>query len=398
MTYPNEQLWAGRPLRTPPAYDAMTDAGAHWGCSWGLEIPIYFAPDGFEETPTLHRSNAFGIVGNECRVVRERVGILDISGFSRYEVTGPGATAWLDRLMAGRLPEAGQIRLAPMLGADGRLKGDLTVLNWGNGTWWIMGSYYLRAWHMRWFNDHLDAGVTVRDISDAVVGFSLSGPRSRRLLERVTTSDVSNESMPFMACRELDIGLIRTRVGRISVSGELGYEIHCSAAEHIALRRLLLKAGQDLGAAEYGYNALLSLRLEKSFGIWSKEFRQEYTPAMTGMDRWIDWSKPDFTGAEPARLERDTDAYSRRLVTLEVDTTDADATGYEPVWREGRRVGYITSGDYGHTVQKSLAMALIDRDQATVGTELTTHIVGVEREARVLAPSPYDPGGAAMRM
>lgn len=396
MTYPNEQLWAGRPLRMAPAYDAMTEAGAQWGSSYGLEIPIYFAPRGFEETATLRRSNAFDIVGEECRRVREGVGILDISSFSRYEVTGPRAEAWLDRMIAAPLPGPGRIRLAPMLGHDGRLKGDLTVFNWGDGTWWIVGSYYLRAWHMRWFDQHAEEGMMVRDLSDGVVGFSLSGPRSRELLASVTVDDVSNEALPFMACRQLDVGLIRARVGRISVTGELGYEFHCSAAEHVALRRLLVDAGAGFGAHEYGYNALLSLRMEKSYGIWSAEFRQEYTPAMTGMDRWIDWSK-DFIGAEAARKEREANGSGRRLVTIEVDTLDADASGYEPVWIADQRVGFITSGDYGHTVGKSLALALIDRDHAAEGTELTTHIVGVERPARVISPSPYDPTGSAMR-
>ena len=397
ITYPNEQLWAGRPLRMAPAYDAMTEAGAQWGESWGLEVPIYFAPNGFEEIPSLRRSNAFDIVGEECRQVRSGVGILDISGFSRYEVTGPNAEAWLDRLLAGRLPKPGKIRLTPMLGHNGKLKGDLTLLAWGDGTWWIMGSYHLRAWHMRWFNDHLEDGVEVRDTSDTIVGFSLSGPRSRDLLSRLTPEDVSDRAMPFMSCRTMDVGPIRARVGRISVTGELGYEIHCSAAEHIALRRELIDVGEEIGAVEYGYNALLSLRLEKSFGIWSTEFRQEYTPGETGMDRWIDWSKSGFIGEEAARAERDADTATRKLVTLEIDATDSDATGYEPVWSRDRRVGYITSGGYGHTVAKSLAMALIEQDLAVIGAELTTHIVGVERPCRIIPPSPYDPAGSAMR-
>jgi dimethylglycine dehydrogenase len=396
MTYPNEQLWEARPLRMAPAYDAMTADGAAWGEMYGLEIPIYFAPEGFEETPTLRRSNAFDIVGDECRQVRDGVGIIDITGFSRYEVTGPNAEAWLDHLMSAKLPGEGRIRLSPMLGHDGRLKGDLTVLNWGGGTWWIMGSYYLRAWHMRWFDDHLSEGVTVRDISDAVVGFGMSGPRSRDLLELLAHDDVSNEAFRFMQCRTMDVGPVRARVGRISVTGELGYEIHCTATEHIALRRALVEAGREVDAIEYGFNAMGSLRMEKSFGIWSKEFRQEYTPAMTGMDRWIDWSK-DFVGAEAARRERAEDSAPRKLVTLEIDATDADGSEYEPVWRDGRRVGYITSGEYGHVVGKSLAMALIDREHVTVGTELTAHIVGEERPARIIADSPYDPTGSEMR-
>jgi dimethylglycine dehydrogenase len=395
MTYPNEQLWAGRPLRVPPAYDAMTAAGAQWGESWGLEVPIYFAPQGFEETPTLRRSNAFDIVGEECRQVRSGVGIYDISGFGRYEVTGPNAEEWLDHMLAGRLPRPERIRLSPMLGHDGRLKGDLTVANWGNDTYWIIGSYYLRAWHMRWFNDHLTDGVAVRDISDGVVGFSLAGPRSGELLQLVATDDVS--AMGFLHCRELDVGMIQAKVGRISVTGELGYEIQCSSAEHVMLRRLLVDAGRELGAIEFGGNALLSLRMEKSFGIWSKEFRQEFTPQMTGMDRWIDWDKASFVGHEAARKERADDSATMRLVTLEVDATDADGSDFEPVWSGGRRVGYITSGDYGHHLGKSLAMAMVDRDHAAAGTELSAHIVGEERPVVVIPPSPYDPEGTAMR-
>jgi dimethylglycine dehydrogenase len=401
MTYPNEQLPAGRPLKKSPAYDAMNAAGALWGCSWGLEVPLMFGPPGFEETPTLKRSNAFDIVAEECRAVREQVGLLDISGFSRYEVTGKDAQAWLDRVMASRLPGPGRARLAPMVSPDGRLKGDLTVFNWGDGTWWIMGSYYLRRWHMRWFEGHIDPArdgdVSVRDISDAIVGFSLSGPNARDVLAALTHQDVSNEALPFMGCTMLDVGLIRAKVGRLSVLGELGYEINCHAAEHIALRETLLEAGTQYGIRECGYYALNSLRLEKSFGIWSREFTQGYTPGMTGMDRWIDFNKGDFIGREAALREKEKNTAPQRLVTLEIDAVDAEASGFEPVWKNGRRIGFVTSGGYGHTVGQSLAMALLEPELTEPGTQLTAHIVGVERPARVIAPSPHDPQGQRMR-
>ena len=173
-------------------------------------------------------------------------------------MTGPEAEAWLDHVMAGRLPKPGRARLAPMLAPNGKLKGDLTVFNWGDGTWWIMGSYYLRRWHLRWFSDHGREGVTVRDLSDTIVGFSLSGPRSRDVLAALTHQDVNHEALPFMGCTTLDVGLIRAKVGRLSVAGELGFEIHCHASEHIGLRRALLEAGADQGMREYGYNALLA--------------------------------------------------------------------------------------------------------------------------------------------
>jgi dimethylglycine dehydrogenase len=399
MTYPNEQLWAGRPLRTAPAYDAMTENGMRWGVLCGLEIPLYVAPSkSFEEKPTLRRSNAHDIVGAECRKTRETVGLLDTSAFSRYEVTGPKALAWLDRVMASKIPAAGRCALAPMLAPSGKLRGDLSVFNWGDGTFWIMGSYYLRAWHMRWFQSQIENGVSVRDISDDWVGFSLSGPRSRELLEAVVqNADVSNRGFRFLACRELDVGMSRAKVGRLSVNGELGYEINVPASEHLTLYRTLKKAGSDFGMVEIGFNAMLSLRIEKSFGLWNREFTQVYTPGETGLDRWIAFDKKNFVGRDAALKEREKGA-KRQLVTLEVTAGDADPSSWEPVWRGDRMIGYITSGAYGHTIGKSIGMALVDKAHATVGTELTTHVVGIERKAKVIAPSPYDPSGARMRI
>jgi len=396
MTYPNEQLPAGRPLKMAPAHSEMTEAGCRWGCSWDMEVPLYFAPDkDFVETPTLKRSNAFDIVAGECKNVRENVGMVDISGFSRYEVTGANAEAWLDKMMASKLPGPGRARLAPMLGHDGRLKGDLTILNWGDGSWWIMGSYYLREWHMRWFSDHLDEGVCVRDLGEEMVGFALTGPNSRKVIEKLCHQDIG--ALPFMGCGEFDVGLVRARVARMSVAGELGFEINCRMGDHIKLRRILLEAGEEFGMKEYGFNAMLSMRLEKSFGIWSAEFTQGYTPGETGMDRWVAWDKGEFIGKEAATKERDGNGPSKLLVTMEVGSSDADASGFEPVWASGKKIGFVTSGGYGHTIGKSLAMALINPDHAKPGTELSVHIVGVECGAKVIEASPYDPQGKAMR-
>ncbi|TPI40707.1 FAD-dependent oxidoreductase [Mesorhizobium sp. B3-1-6] len=396
MTFPNERLPAGRPLKRPGAYDGMSAAGAEWTASWGLEIPAYFAPMGFREETTLKRSNAFEIVGDEVLQVRRAAGLVDTTAFSRYAVSGPGAEAWLDRLLACRLPKPGRAKLAPMLGSDGRLKGDLTVLNWGGGEYWIMGSYYLREFHMRWFEAHIAEGVSIADISDAMSGFLVTGPNARRIVERTTHQDISAKTLPFMACGVFDIGMARARVARLSIAGELGFEINCPTTLHSSLRETLLAAGEDLGLAEIGYYALNSLRLEKSFGIWSREFTQGYTPGQTGLDRFIAFDKGDFIGRQAALKEREV-GVSRRIVTLEVDAVDADASGFEPVWSKGRRIGFVTSGGYGYTLGKSVALALLDDDFAGEGTELSVHIVGVERPARVIAGSPYDAEGKAMR-
>ena len=396
MTYPNEQLPAGRPLKMAPAHDAMTAAGCQWGNSWDLEVPLYFAPTDFAETPSLKRSNAFQIVGEECKSVRSGVGLLDITGFSRFEVSGPNAEAWLNKVMASKLPNPGRASLAPMLSEEGKLKGDLTVFNWGDGKWWIMGSYYLRAWHMRWFNDHLIDGVSILDLGENWAGFSLSGPKSKEVISRITDFPIND--LKFMSCANMDIGLIKAKVGRLSVTGELGYEINCRIGDHIGLRRLLLEAGAEFGIREFGFNALLSLRLEKGFGIWSAEFTQGYTPGMTGMDRWIDWEKDQFVGQSAALKERDGNGPSQKLVMLEVEASDADASGYEPVWNNDNLVGFVTSGGYGHTVNKSLAMALINSDLAKEGQNLKVHVVGVEKDAKVIQMSPYDPEGSVMRV
>ena len=395
MTYPNEQLPAGRPLKMAPAYSDMTEAGCQWGQSWDLEVPLYFGGKGFEETPSLKRSNAFDIVAAECKAVRENVGLLDISGFSRFEVSGAGAEAWLNTIFATKLPEAGRSRLAVALGEDGRLKGDLTLFNWGDGTYWIMGSYYLRRWHMRWFDDHMGADVQVRDLGDEVCGFSLSGPNARKVIEKLSDGPVGD--LPFMGCGAFDIGMLRCKVGRMSVTGELGYEIHCRMGDHITLRKTLLEAGADVGIKEIGFNAMLSLRLEKSYGIWSAEFTQGYTPAMTAMDRWIDFDKEGFVGRDAALAERDGNGPAQVQVTLEIEADGADASGYEPIWQDGNKIGFVTSGGYGHTMGKSYAMGLVDVASAAEGMDLTVHIVGVERTAKVIAPSPYDPKGKAMR-
>ena len=397
LTYPNEQLPAGRPLKTAPAHEAMREAGAAFGALYGLEYPLYFAGEAFRETPTLKRSNAFAIVGREVKAVRNGAGLLDTTAFARYQVTGRDARAWLDRLLACTLPGPGRVRLAPMLSPSGRLMGDLTLSCWREDLYWLMGSYYLQSWHMRWFRDHLpESGVSLRNISDEVTGFSLSGPRARDVLAQLTAADLSNGALPFMACREMEVGLANARVGRLSVAGELGYEINVPASEQLALYRTLIEAGRDHGLVQIGYNALNSLRMEKSFGIWSREFTWAYTAGMSGLDRFVAFGKKDFIGRNAALREREQPA-KQKLVTLEIAAEDADAAGFEPVWIGDRRVGFVTSGAYGHCVGKSLAMAYLDRDAIAPGAAVDVHVVGVRRRATILPAPAYDPAGSRMR-
>ncbi len=424
ISYPNEELPAGRPLKTSPVHDRLAADGARFGVTWGMETPQYFvtgrAPDDFVETLTMRRSNAHGIVAGEVRAVREAVGMFDASVYARYEVSGPDAEAWLDRLLACRLPAVGRVRLAPMLGQGGKLMGDLTVSRLAADRFWLIGSYYLQEWHGRWFRDLLPmSGVTFNNLSDSWTGFALSGPLARDIVQPLVARDLSNAAFPFMSCGEMEIaGAARTAVGhrppltavvaRLSLTGELGYELYVPAASQPALLHALMAGGRKLGLRHMGNRALDSLRIEKSYGIWSTEFTQSTTPGMCGLDRHVAFDKSDFIGREGALRERESPS-SRVLVTLAIDATDADASGFEPVKLHGRLVGYTTSGAYGHHVGQSLALAYVDREvaaalhaaQTTSGTGATTgltvDVIGETRAARWLAEPAFDPKGVRIR-
>lgn len=399
MAYPNEELPAGRPLKTTPVYDLFESAGARFTVNWGLEVPLYFAPSpDFVENDTLGRSNAEPIVGEEVAAVRTAAGAYEIAQYARYEVSGPGAEAWLDHLVASRLPDVGRIRLAPMLNPAGRLMGDLTVTRLEEDRFWLTGSYYLQEWHRRWFEQHLPPdGVTLRNLTDDRMGFSISGPASRAILERLAHDDVSNDAFGFLTATVMDVGSSEAVVGRISLTGELGYEIVVPTVQHRRLWHELREAGEELGLRPIGDRAVDSLRLEKGYGIWSAEFRQDCTPGMTGLDRFVAFDKDGFIGAEAARRERDAGP-TWRLVLLEVDAVDADARRDDGIWVGDRRVGEITSGAYGHHVGTSLALAYLERDVADAAPEVTVYVIGEPRTARILPEAPYDPEGLRLRI
>ena len=402
MAFPNEELPAARPLKVTPCYDAFVAENARFTVNWGLEVPLYFAPSpDFEEHFTLGRSNAEPIVAEEVNAVRTAAGAYEIAQYARYEVTGPDAESWLDHLLASNVPTVGNIRLAPMLNEAGRLMGDLTLARLDEERFWLTGSYYLQDWHQRWFRRQLSlirplTRVDVRNITEDWMGFSVSGPESRRILERLTHDDVSNEAFGFLQVRPMDVGTATAVVGRISLTGELGYEITVPTEQHRTLLHELQAAGSASGLRLIGDRAVDSVRLEKGYGIWSTEFTQAYTPGMSGLDRFVAFDKGDFVGRDAAQRERETGP-QELLVLLEVDAQDADASGDEGIWLDDRRVGLVTSGSYGHHVGKSLALAYVDREIVNANPELTVHVVGDERSARILPEPPYDPKGQNLR-
>jgi dimethylglycine dehydrogenase len=290
-----------------------------------------------------------------------------------------------------------------MLNHRGHLMGDLTISRLGDERFWITGSYYLQEWHQRWFADHLpaDGSVMITNLCDAWCGFSLSGPASREILQPLVDIDLGTENVPFLSIRELTVAGADAVVGRISLTGELGYEITVPAEQQRALLSALRGAGEPLGMRLIGDRAIDSLRLEKGYGIWSTEFTQAYTPAESGLDRFVAIDKPDFVGRQAVLAARDTPP-ARRLTLLAIDATDADASGDEGVWQGDDLVGFTTSGAYGHHVGQSLALAYVDTElvssaRAGDAPALVVDVVGEPRTARILTDAPYDPEGARLR-
>ncbi len=399
ISYPNEELPATRPLVTTPAYGVWKARNAVFGSGYGLEHVNYFAPAGEEpyEQPSFRRSNAFHTVGAECQAVRTAVGINEIHNFAKYEVGGPGARAWLERLMANRMPHPGRLALTPMLSPSGRLIGDFTVACLAPDRFQLTSSYGAQAFHTRWFLAHLpDHGVTLDNVSLVRIGFQIAGPRARELLSRVTRAAVDNPAFPFLAVREFEVGMVPARVARVSYTGDLGYEIYVHRDHQLALYETLTAAGADLGLRPFGMRAMMSLRLEKSFGSWMRDYRPDFTAAETGLDRFVAFDKPEFIGREAALAERDSPP-PRRLCTLVVDADDADAWGDEPIWQGESVVGFVTSGGYAHYVGASVALGMVPVELIADAAEFEIEILGRRHRATLRDTMLLDPAGTRMR-
>ncbi|HET8727568.1 MAG TPA: aminomethyltransferase family protein, partial [Alphaproteobacteria bacterium] len=295
-----------------------------------------------------------------------------------------------------RMPRPGRIALSPMLNPKGRLIGDFTVarlLGRDAGRFMIFGSGIAQDYHLRWFEAHLpaDGGVAVRALGLSLTGLSIAGPKARDLLAAVTAEDVSAEAFPFLAFRRMEIGPIPALVGRISFTGDLGYEIWVAPEYQRALWDLLADRGAGFGLRPFGARALNSLRLEKSWGSWAREYRPIYGPVEAGLDRFVDFAKPGFIGRDAALRERDAGP-GRRLVTLAVDVASgaeaADVIGDEPIWHAGRVVGWVTSGGYAHHSGVSVAMGYVPAALAAADSfaadSFAIEILGDRRPATIL--------------
>ncbi len=440
IRFPNEELPAARPQQTTPLYDVMVrDNHAVMGDSWGLETPLWFASSADEARDVLsfHRSNDFEQVGREVKNVRGNVGVTEIANFAKYEVTGPGAEAFLSRLMTNNMPKTGRIVLTPMLNEAGRLIGDFTIAKAAEERFMIWGSSAAQIYHMRWFETHLpdDDSVAIRRFGMKLAGLSIAGPNARKVFQQLTDDDVSREAFRFMDFREMDVGGAPCMVNRISYTGDLGYEIWMEPAYERRVYDAIKAAGDAFGIADFGMRALLSMRLEKNFPTWFRELRPIYGGFEGGMDRFIKLEKNDFLGREAATQEKG-DGPKLLRVSFIIDAEDADVMGDEPIWaktgdkdyatiekphgfgakrfdadqnevapgsgsRDGdwRVVGWVTSGGYAHFAGCSMAQGYIPAELAgnETGGLFEVEILGRRRPARINIDPLFDPAGEKMR-
>ena len=398
MTFPNETLPKGRRQKTTAAYDRLVAKGAVMGDSFGLEHALWFAdgPDDAYEEPTFRRNRSHDYVAREVEAVRTNVGAIEIANFSKHEIKGPDGRAFLDNLLAGRVPKPGRLALTPMLTPKGKLYGDLTVACLSEEHFMLFGSGGAQEMHRRWIESKLpDTGVTYRNRSDELHGWALSGPKSRDLLSRITRDDVSGDALKFRDIRETFVAGVPVILSRISFSGELGFEIYCAPQFHLRLMEAIEEVGNDLGLRFYGARALMALRLEKNWGVWTLDFRPDFTAAESGMDAFINWDK-DFIGKAAAEAERKTGP-SKKLVTMIIDIDGMDVVNDEAIMKDGACVGYVSSGGYAHHLSRSMAMGYVPPELAADGTELEVEINGDLYEAKVTAHPLYDANGANMR-
>jgi dimethylglycine dehydrogenase len=409
ITFPNEELPAARPLLTTPIYDRLTAANAVWGATAGLEHALWFQEAGKDpiEEVTFHRSNAWNCVAGEVAAVRERVGMTEISNYAKYRVTGDGAGEWLSSLLTARMPAVGRITLTAMLNDAGRIVGEFTVARPTDAEeFYLFGSLPAEVHHSRWFRHHLprDGSIRFDVLGLGLVGLSVAGPRSRDVLQAIAPDiDLSTEAFPFMTFRRVDLGMTPVLLGRINYAGDLGYELWVAPEYQRALFDRIVAAGVPHGLRLFGMRALMSLRLEKSYGTWFREYRPIYTPAEGGITRYIRLDH-DFIGRAAHEVELAAGGPKRRLVTLVVEPdpeAPADVIGDEPIWHDDRVVGWVTSGGYGHHVKESIALGYVPAELATPdgsnGKNFEIEIIGRRRPAR-LQPEPlFDPQGLRMR-
>ncbi len=391
---PNESIEVGRPIKTTSIYNKLQDQGALFIDTFGWERPKWFAKYGTQEEYSFKRSNAFPYVQKECEAVQNSVGILDLSTFSKYEISGEHSEAFLDHLCANKIPKKdGSIVLAHMLNEKGRIQSELTITRLPNNIFYILSSTASEIRDLDWFNHHInkDKKVNIKNVTQNYGVLVLAGPQARSVLSQLTNADLSNENFPWLKGKEILIDGIPVRALRINYLGELGWELHHPMNQIGKLYESLMNVGKVNNIINFGTYAMNSLRIEKAYKGWGSELTGEITLVEADMHRFFNLEKKsDFIGAS-ALKERLENNIEIKVVYLEIDVDDADAMGNEPVFYQNKIVGIVTSGGFGFRVNKSLAFAYVESGLAEVGNEFDIQIQDQKRKAIVLKEMAYDP-------
>ncbi|MEM6666948.1 MAG: FAD-dependent oxidoreductase, partial [Pseudomonadota bacterium] len=403
--FPHEHRPAGRPAKTTPLTPVLAAEGAEFTVVNGWERVEYIKPDpGFHPTLGFSFDEAFDLVARDVEAVQTRVGLCEVNGFNRLEITGADRHTFLDRMVCGAVPKKdGRVGLGYLLNHHGMVKCEATLANLpasdrGPARVWY-GSAAASEFHdMDWLRDHVRAGedVTIRSLTNDQTILVLAGPKARAVLAAVSRGDWSREAFPWLSVRECFIGHAPATVMGVSFSGELAYEIHVPNAALYAAWLSLRAAGERHGLGIFGSRAVESMRMEKGFLHWKADILTEFDPFETGLDRFVRMEKGDFVGRD-ALLNRQAAGPTKRLVTLKIHTTHAPTHGGGSLMHADRIVGTITSGDWGHRVGMNLAYAFVDPDHATEGCRMVLDLCGDLVDAEVIPPSPYDPAFEIIR-
>ena len=390
---PNEGLDVGRPIKKTPIYKKLKDQGAIYIDAFGWERPKWFAETGMQEKYSYKRSNAFPYVQKECEAVYNSVGVLDLSTFTKCEISGEGSEAFLNRLCANRIPKKdGSIVLTHMLNAKGRIQSELTITRLPNNLFYVLSSTASEIRDFDWFNRHVSERekVNIKNVTQDYGVLILVGPKSRTVLSQLTSQNLNNNDFPWLKGKEILINKIPVRALRVNYVGELGWELHHPMDQMVSLYDAIYEVGKKENIVNFGTYAVNSMRMEKAYRGWGSELTGEISLVEAGMDRFFNLKKKNnFFGAK-ALQEKVQSGVDIKLVYLDIDADNADAMGNEPIYHKNKIVGVTTSGSYGFRVKKSLAFGYVKSDLMNAGSELEIAIQGQRRKAKILDSAVYD--------
>lgn len=394
---PHEHRPAGRPMKTTPLTSVLAAEGAEFGVVNGWERVAYIKPSAdFYESHGFRFNETFDVVADEVRAVQSGVGLTEVNGFNRFEITGRGAKDWLDAMFCGAMTrKVGRVGLGYLLNDHGNIKAEATLAHLDDQTIWY-GSAAASEYHdMDWLTRHMpeDVSVAVRSMTNDYTILVLAGPKSRDVLSAASRGDWSAAAFPWLSVRRAFIGIAPVVVLSVSFSGELAYEVHVPNAQLHAAYLALRKAGEAHGLRLFGSYAVESMRLEKGYRHWKADLVTEFTPFESNLSRFVKLGKPAFVGK--AALEAASPR--RAFVSMVLDCTHAPAQGGDSIVSDGRVIGTVTSAGWGHRVGKNIALGFVDPAFADIATKLQVEVIGEPVAAEIVAECLYDPENALVR-